>query len=152
MAELLARWPVYCTCKRGRRLFYRVCVFDDVDFMRDFLHEQAKQLHYRPEFKACQRRGYFARTLACVTYWVPVPKNGSNFIGTIAFCSEHIGSGIVSHEMTHAALYYCYRARKNFDPRKPAHDELLAWTQGWLTTQFWRKFCRLFEEKTDANP
>ncbi len=63
--------------------------------------------------------------------------------GWIVFHMGHIGAGIVSHEMTHAALYYLQLWRPQLHRRLQTSrnaDEVLAWVQGWLVAQFWRKF------------
>src|SRR3990167_2399015 len=65
--------------------------------------------------------------------------------GWIVFHMGHMGAGIVSHEMTHAALRYLQFWRPQLHRRlqtSPRADECLAWVQGWLVAQFWRKFYR----------
>ena len=64
-------------------------------------------------------------------------------MGWIVFHVGHVGAGIVSHEMTHAALYYLQFWRPQLHRRLQTSrqaDEVLAWVQGWLVAQFWRKF------------
>ncbi len=70
--------------------------------------------------------------------------------GWIVFHRKRIGAGIVSHEMTHAALYYLMLWRPQLFrviQRSRRADEALAWVQGWLVTQFWREFFRRGMEK-----
>jgi len=52
------------------------------------------------------------------------------------------GSGIASHELTHAAFFYVTRGRKSDALSFKRINERLAWSQGWLVHQFWRAFYR----------
>lgn len=63
-----------------------------------------------------------------------------NVRGDIFFYKRALGSGIVAHEMTHAALYW-FEKRVGLINRK--NEEELAWCLGSLVAQFWRKFYRL---------
>lgn len=85
--------------------------------------------------------------LAMTNHWttVHIAENGKETIypncGQVLFCKNTLGAGIVSHEMTHAALYWHHRNTKNFNPlENHKHDEALAWTQGHLVNQFWRRY------------
>jgi hypothetical protein len=70
--------------------------------------------------------------------------------GQIILHLGRLGSGIVSHELTHAAIYQVLSDAGIHD--KPfvmtrKLDEKIAWTQGWLTQQFWQAFYRRGLEK-----
>jgi len=54
-------------------------------------------------------------------------------IGCVIFHLGFIGSGVVSHEMTHAALFW---------RRKRHSDERVCRVQGELVRQFWLKYYR----------
>ena len=74
-------------------------------------------------------------------------------MGWIVFHRGHIGAGIVSHEMTHAALYYLQFWRPQLHRRLQTSrkaDEVLAWVQGWLVAQFWRKFYKANDGRVKA--
>lgn len=108
--------------------------------MRSWWRRKARDLSFRA-------RGHTKRTdftfEAQATWWKTLRRikarwRTGNCCGVILFHRGRIGAGIVSHEMTHAALYHVAYRRK-LDPLKSKHaDEVLAYTQGWLTTQFWR--------------
>ena len=64
-------------------------------------------------------------------------------LGWIVLYRGHLGAGIVSHELTHAALYYLQFWRPQLFHRLQTSrkaDETLAWVQGFLTAKFWEKF------------
>lgn len=85
---------------------------------------------------------------ACAAYWTG--NDGRNVLncGQMLFCQKAVGAGVVSHECTHAALYWCENNLRKFDPMKNnRHDEKLAWMQGWLTQQFWQKWYKKTGEK-----
>ena len=67
-------------------------------------------------------------------------------MGVILFYRQRLGVGIVSHEMTHAAIRWGYRVGLRLDEAEDAdgaREERVAWVQGYLVTQFWRAFYRL---------
>lgn len=130
---LVAKFPIFCERKRGQRPFYRAMIFRDVRVMRAFLYEQAERVELG------KRKGYYDLALGCCTCW-----GNRSFVGTVSLSITHTGAGIVSHEMTHAAMFYLANRCRKFDPvNNPKHDERLAWTQGWLTSGFWRRFYAL---------
>lgn len=65
-------------------------------------------------------------------------RHGNN-IGQVIFCLERLGVSIVSHEMTHLALFY---VRDHLGKHIQSHksDELIAQVQGDLTAKFYRQF------------
>lgn len=92
---------------------------------------------------------------AQVNAWGASYRNGrrTGQVGQILLWLGGFGAGILSHEMTHAALYWVMRRRRSIRKTDKRADELLAWTQGWLVTQFWRNFYRLGLDKIDpAHP
>jgi len=72
------------------------------------------------------------------------------WLGTQLFCLEHIGSEVVSHEMTHAALYWMARVKKKktiTTMQSTYHDngvismhEKLCMVVGEMTKIFWQKY------------
>lgn len=58
------------------------------------------------------------------------------------FSADVVGAGLVSHEMTHAALAECL-CNRNPDFRNPKADERLATIAGELTRKFWVKWWSL---------
>ena len=136
-------YPIIFTvrCKDGPGPYYRVYIFEDVDSMRAWgnTHDIQKRKGY---FKGCEahvqamtamrlRKGHWRKLL---------------YIGWVAFHKGNIGSGIVSHEMTHAALYFMgrWKRRLRMSDANRRFDECLAWTQGWLVKQFWDKYYKRF--------
>lgn len=88
---------------------------------------------------ACERtEGY------CQAFWRS--RDGGPFVWgcRVYLYAGQAGSGIVSHELTHAALFYCTRGRRRGEDRISYRrlNERLAWTQGWLVHQFWRAYYR----------
>jgi len=68
--------------------------------------------------------------------------------GYVVLAENRIGSGYVSHELTHAAHFRLIRAwRGRFASMQLEDDRLiepLADLQGWLVAQFWTEFYRRF--------
>lgn len=69
------------------------------------------------------------------------PRRG-RCVGQILFYAGSVGSGVVSHEMSHAALHFSEKQRKvdaatlyDLNPQ-----EKFCWIQGYLVAQFWRRF------------
>lgn len=76
--------------------------------------------------------------------WTIYPKRSkkkdkkSGEIGSISFVVDHTTSGIVSHECTHAALYWFLCTHKKLEKlNNPDYDEKFAWVQGNLVRQVW---------------
>lgn len=79
-------------------------------------------------------------------------REDKEHLGVILFCYDHIGSEVVSHEMTHAALYWLHRVHglDVVDTYKDTYDEdgnvtmheRLCQVVGEMTRVFWRKYYR----------
>ena len=70
----------------------------------------------------------------------------SSQIGTISFYIDRIGSGIVSHEMTHAALFWFknkFRSYSKLGIKK--NDEKVCYAQGHMVMQFWNHWYELIK-------
>lgn len=87
------------------------------------------------------------------TYIAHKKKKGKivklDMVGDIVFYRKDLGVGAVSHEMTHAANHvHTLKLEKNnhnLNVRKKnkvwkAWDESLAWSVGYMTNQFWKKY------------
>ena len=108
--------------RHGRWKHYvEVCVYRDVRSMRKALAV------LRPHIK-------WNDTQACASFWnlKGLPRHR----GIVVFHKERIGSGIVAHEMTHAADFYV-RGYRKMDPRSLDGQEALASSVGVLVNEFW---------------
>ena len=84
-----------------------------------------------------------------------------NPIATIFLAQSRLGAGYVAHELTHAAITWARRRRlsgtaiigtegawrtisrsRSRSLSEGSSHELFCDVQGWLTTQFWRKYYR----------
>lgn len=69
-------------------------------------------------------------------------------VGVIVFYTGAIGSGIVSHEMTHAVTFF-WTILKGFEAVKiffdTKHNEDFCFIQGELVSQFWENFYNYVE-------
>jgi hypothetical protein len=97
--------------------------------------------------------GTEANSGAYVTHAVFYKENedGSDLIlpqiGVICFYLGEMDAGVVSHEMTHAAIYWFEAEIGSCSLlNKPKHLEELCWVQGWLVTQFWARYWRLVDQ------
>lgn len=110
----------------NRRQFYWVLVF------RDREHVFAAHDLFMKEWRLplC-RHNYEAIT---TSYSKIVAGRRTGELGIVLFHLGSMGAGIVSHEMTHAALMWRRRRCKR------ATDERVCWVQGNLVMQFWRQF------------
>lgn len=128
-------------------IYYTAIVFRDADLMRQWWKRKARDLSFRT--RGDTKRGDHTFE-AQATWWKTFRLRKSRWsrglcCGFIIFHRGRIGAGIVSHEMTHAALYHLAYEKK-MDPLKSKRaDELLAWTQGWLTSQFWTWYYKCVE-------
>lgn len=121
--------------RKGASPFYNVLVFRDQAEMAEFCRQVDK--------RAGDRAGNYSRTWGmCRCFKTAAkrrPRRGQ--IGFVVLHRQQIGAGIVSHEMTHAALYYV--GWEEFPVRISKRlDERLAWVQGYLVQQFWQWFYR----------
>lgn len=127
------RFRVYVG-KYGKSQYFNVFIFRTRKLMTEFHREQTHVVN--PSLKKIFPRKPF---LATANWWEPDP--GSRCCGQVLFFTDFTGGGVVSHEMTHAALYWCMRNIKKFDPmKKKAHDERFAGLQGELVRQFWNRW------------
>lgn len=130
------------TCKlylrrRGRRRpYYKVLVFSSRRELCEFGRAHAKLLGDGIGSRSRYWRGAwaFARRFRYPERHGPV--------GVILFCREGIGSGIVAHEMAHAALFWITPVGWPKVIGK-GQNERLAWAVGELVRQFWRWHYRL---------
>ena len=123
--------------KRGRKLkrHYKCLVFGSPEALRAFLAEMDRQC------PAIANASGWSDTLACARYFGKFRTNGTQ-LGIVAFCKQHIGAGVVAHEMVHAAVY-ATRPGKSWGWKFPAtYDEPLAWTVGDMVAQFYRWYWR----------
>lgn len=111
--------------RHGRWKHYvEVAVYRDVKTMRAAL----ERLCRRPP-------AYFHNTQAAAHSWIlnTLPRHR----GIVVFHRGQLGSGIVAHEMTHAADFYV-RGYMKFKPNSNAGQEALASSVGTLVNAFWR--------------
>lgn len=148
---LLCRFRVYVDrTKKGP--YYRVLVFKTLETMQE---SYAASERVRGVTRSRKLR-FWAITSWTATYYLRL-RNGyrrwrkSKCCGTILFWKDSVTSGVVSHEMTHAAIFHAEAVGwLPFDPRitlkgasgLQAHgkEEKLCWLQGWLVCQFWRSW------------
>lgn len=135
--------PLSFQLKLNRRTkkHYRCFIFRDPEELRAFAREQDKILGYRSRWN---------KTLGCARWFGgSTPAAKPNQIGVVLLCRQHIGVGIVSHEMTHAALYAINRGVWSVPKKGPhymkltdAQDERQAWLVGWFCVQFYDWYYR----------
>lgn len=136
-------------CERERKRYYSCYLFRSRQDMMTFHNH-----HHRAIGLKWQRQTFEA----IASQWTYVGGDRVSQVGTLGkvghvlFHQGNLGAGIVSHEMTHAAWFMMLR----YHPRlvqscSSVMDERMAWVQGWLVTQFWRKFWRWRDQgKLDA--
>ena len=136
---------LYTARGRKRKHYYRVLIFPDVDRMRRYWTEQGIVVAGSSGGHDWQARatGWVAQYVLRRGRW-----RKTNCVGEILFHSGNVGSGIVSHEMTHAAHYTLRQKWAHYNT--PYRDEKLAWLQGWLVYQFWVNYYRLFPHQEPA--
>ena len=116
--------------------FYRLLVFGSPTVLRAFLREQDR---LNPWLKS---KSGWRDTLGVARYFgiKTLPRKPKQ-VGIIGLCKQHIGAGVVSHEMVHAAMYATHPGKSVAGFRfTRAYDEVLAWTVGDMTAQFYRWF------------
>jgi len=131
----IIRFRVRCVGKGSP--YFSVHIFPDKQAMRAWASRQNPDKTARYGKSEASVHAY-ARSRLVSGWWQRQADTG-----WIVFHMGHMGAGIVSHEMTHAALYYLQFHRPQLHRRlqtSPKADEVLAWVQGWLVAQFWRKF------------
>jgi len=120
--------------KRSRH-FYRMWIFPSPEAMYAFWTEQVRLGLRRSTGKLNFK--------AQATWWGAgaLPRH-PNCVGQVIMVIDQVGAGLVSHEMTHAALYYLQGTmrRPAVDWRNKRLEEELAYLQGALTAGFWREW------------
>ena len=126
--------------RRGRYLTVRI--FPTREEMREHIHAA-------PGWR--ERRSYAANCEAITrTYSAVLTKRGGRLqrtrkLGEVLFHRGNLGSGIVTHEMGHAALHWSSLRRWSMAltvGHASRGEERLCWVLGWLVTQFWRPYYR----------
>ncbi len=115
---------------KKRRFYFRVIVFSTIKQMHAFYREG---IHGWP---GRRHTDFAAVTLPyeCIVG----SKESKREIGTILFHRTRVGTGVVSHEMTHAAVHFM--KLKGADLNDDKSDEPLAHTIGDLTRQFYTRY------------
>ena len=131
-------FKVWCDKKKTR--FYWVHIFKNKETMQAW---NLKDGYNGSKRYAAVARSYSRQKLVKGRWKVKKDEQGC-----VSFDVHTLGAGIVSHEFTHAALYWFHAKYKDYrklDNSK--HDELLAWVQGNLVRQFWYQFYKLKKSK-----
>lgn len=130
-------------CRTLQSEYFTVLVFRDHDTMLRFHAEQSRICHTDPgeDFLGI-----------CKSYErIRVdPKGGSITlpdIGQILFSREHVRIGIVTHEMTHAALAWAEHVGKTGVFPGQANNEDVCYAAGDLTRQFWNRWMSFLERE-----
>lgn len=130
------KWPVRMRLRAERhgKPVVLVEVHRDRDAMQRAIKEDGRSACYRTE-------GF------CASFWAKSYAKGKATTPWRWGCRVYLyaggaGSGVVSHELTHAALFYCTRSRKTDRISFRRLNERLAWTQGWLVHQYWQAYYR----------
>lgn len=137
-----ATFRIYCDRKK-RGKFYQVVIL-----------RRRSQMPRACRYVTGGRRGW-SRTLGFCHSLSHVRRVGgrwrpSRLAGFVVLVWGAIGSGYVSHELTHAAHFRLIHAggrRRSFESMTLGDDrvsEPLADLQGWLVAQFWTEFYRRF--------
>lgn len=118
---------------KKRRFYFKVIVFSTPSQMEKYERDGVRG------FPGKKPKEFAALTLPyeCIVG----SKESKREIGTILFHRLRTGTGIVSHEMTHAALHY-FRIKNDdkADFTEEKAEELLAQTVGDLTRQFFMRY------------
>lgn len=122
---------------KQRYFYFQVLVFANRSQMREFVFLQN---HPGASRRSSSKRGDFdAITLPWERY-----DEGSikilRDIGQVVFHRMRTGTGIISHEMTHAALHYFRLKNDSADFSEHKSEELLALTIGDMTRQFYTRY------------
>ena len=128
-------------CDRHRKKWYMVRIFPT---KKEMFSWNKKDGYNNPK----GRDKYLGVTRAYSVYYFDKGKKTkgrkSGEVGCISFLIDHCTSGIVSHECTHAALYWFLDTYKKIEKLlMPEYDEKFAWVQGNLTRQVWVHWFKL---------
>jgi hypothetical protein len=129
---------VYCDDrKRKHRRYYTVYIFTT----RAAMFEHFKRTNIGVQW----RKGYCVRKMnfhAIAQHWQVIPRRSPENIGQILFYAGYIGAGVVTHEMSHAAVYYAKHVKLDIARiyNSKRIDERFARMLGELVRQFWLKY------------
>lgn len=140
------KFKVYPGSNKG--LYFSVYIFRTKDQMYDHFKQSNVDTEWKqPGQDECD---FTAITQSWMRYDItPDSEILKPDMGRILFYSGGFDAGIVSHEMTHATLYWAIRKRikaASLYNDKNA-EEKFCWAQGYLVNQFWTKFYSL-QKKT----
>ena len=138
---MIASFRIYPKVRAGRGVgdYFVVNIYANVRLMRAAIRKSRGKYGFDHTLGLCawytslrKVRGTWRRQREC---------------GTIYFCRGYLGSGIVTHEMTHAAFAWLWKRKKWRPHWRSALEEPLAWTTGWLVAQFWTRYYERFKVK-----
>jgi hypothetical protein len=129
------QFRVYCDAQHRR--YYNVFIFATKELM--YAHFAKTNAHTQ------WRDGRFDMKMnfeAIAQFWRRLKKRTPENIGQILFYAGGFGGGVVSHEMTHATIYWAEYVKMDLAklPTSKRIDERFAWAQGFLVSQFWDNF------------
>jgi len=133
------KFKIYCD--KHRHKYWIVRIFPD---KKSMFRWNIKDGYCPPN----KKHDYLGVTRAYSVYYFDKGKKKSGRksgeVGCISFVVAHCTSGIVSHECTHAALYWFLDTYKKVEKLLiPEYDEKFAWVQGNLVRQIWVHWFRL---------
>ena len=128
----MPKLPCRFKLRVNKRYYYWAYVFPTRKAMFQHYYAACKEYDLRrvhPNFRA-------------IMHGWRVWKNGklTGELGQILFDLSYFGAGIVSHEMTHAALNWAHQTRTK-------NEEKICWVQGELVRKFWKKHWKLGLDK-----
>ncbi len=123
----------------GKKTFYMVTIFATKKEMYQ---------HHDYYWTTKTNHKYLAITKGCDSITIVDGKSKkSQFIGEIILCFDALKSGIVSHEMAHATLYWYLKKYSIKRLPETKFDEKFAWQLGFYVQQFWYKFYRYLNKR-----
>jgi hypothetical protein len=130
--------------ERGDKRFYRVLIFPTKALMYHYfdLRHARRRIEYRLGFEPSLAHDFAALTTGYETYRRHRGREVlTNDVGEILFHEGFLGAGVVSHEMTHAALFWLERVGLSAqDLADPSVEERLCLVVGHLCRKFWAKY------------
>lgn len=128
--------------KQWRRFYYEAKIFQARDEMHQYVEANRKRLMFHGALRCEAITLSFDMLKLKDKRWHCSPK-----VGEILFYTDSVGAGVVSHECTHAMFHFAVRSTRGSRFKSESRlEEYHCWIQGWLVTQFWRKFWRRFPE------
>lgn len=126
---------------RGKPFFFTVRVFHCKRAMMAHYNE-LPHLTTHPEKYKSVPSSFEAVTIPWVRYKNPRSKSIGPDLGEILFYRPQTGTGIVSHEITHAALHYARTMKYSLalDDEEAKNEEKLAHVIGHLSRQFFMRY------------